>query len=228
MNFLVLLVVFALVNGAVAFSSSASKKVSTRLNAKSKSVPFLEQPKALDGKAPGDVGFDPLGFTDMWKDKDWSTQVVPDFWNDETPRTPISTKTWMQEAEIKHGRISMMAVVGWLAVDSGIRFPGSPYGSIANSVSAHAAGVENGSLGFMLFVISVFEFASGAAIYDQAKGSGRVPGDFGFDPLGFGKDATKLQRYRTNEVKNGRLAMLAFSGIVTQAVLFPDRAFPYF
>jgi hypothetical protein len=228
MQFFALLIVLALASSAFAFTSSVNSRVSTRLNAKSKSVPFLEQPKALDGKAPGDVGFDPLGFTGMWQDKDWSTQVVPDFWNDETPRTPISTKTWMQEAEIKHGRICMMAVVGWLAVDSGIRFPGSPYGSITNSVSAHAAAVENGSLGFMLFVISVLELASGAAIYDQAKGSGRMPGDFNFDPLGFSKDASKLQRYKTNEVKNGRLAMLAFSGIVTQAVLFPDRAFPYF
>lgn len=69
---------------------------------------------------------------------------------------------------------------------------------------------------------------NGAALYDQAKGSGRTPGDFAFDPLGFGKDPRAREKYAVNEIKNGRLAMLAFSGIVTQAALSPDNAFPYF
>jgi hypothetical protein len=71
------------------------------------------------------------------------------------------------------------------------------------------------------------ELANGAAIFDQAKGSGRVAGDFSFDPLGLGKDARTKERYQTNEIKNGRLAMLAFSGIVTQAALFPEKSFPF-
>jgi len=41
--------------------------------------------------------------------------------------------------------------------------------------------------------------------------------------LGFGKDAKNLARYRVSEVKNGRLAMLAISGILTQAAVFPDK-----
>ena len=80
---------------------------------------------------------------------------------------------------------------------------------------------------FLLFIVSVLEFANGAAIYDQARGSGRKPGEFNFDPLGFAKDPKKRARYATSEIKNGRLAMLAFSGIVTQAVTFPDKSFPY-
>ncbi len=48
-------------------------------------------------------------------------------------------------------------------------------------------------------------------------------GDYSFDPLGFGKgDRKKLE---INELKNGRLAMLAFSGIVTQAAL-TGKGFP--
>jgi hypothetical protein len=44
-------------------------KPSSALNAvRSKSVPFAEQPAALDGTLPGDVGFDPLGITGYWSD----------------------------------------------------------------------------------------------------------------------------------------------------------------
>lgn len=76
--------------------------------------------------------------------------------------------------------------------------------------------------------MAICELASGAAIYEQAKGSGRVAGEFGFDPLGLSKDASKFKRYSTAEIKNGRLAMLAIGGILTQAALFPDRPFPQF
>lgn len=81
---------------------------------------------------------------------------------------------------------------------------------------------------FMLFVVGVLELIGGAALFDQAKGSGRIPGDFSFDPLGFSKDGKNTARYAQSEIKNGRLAMLAFSGIATQAALFPDKAFPFF
>ncbi len=80
----------------------------------------------------------------------------------------------------------------------------------------------------LLLLVSLLELANGAAIFDQAKGSSRQPGDFSFDPFGLGKDAKARERYATSEIKNGRLAMLAFSGLVTQAALFPDQTFPYF
>lgn len=76
-------------------------------------------------------------------------------------------------------------------------------------------------------VVAVLEIANGAAIVDQARGSGRKAGEFGFDPLGLGKDARKRARYATSEIKNGRAAMLAISGILTQAALFPDQSFPF-
>lgn len=42
----------------------AQSSSSTLMMAKSKSLPFLDQPAALDGTMPGDVGFDPLGLTE--------------------------------------------------------------------------------------------------------------------------------------------------------------------
>jgi hypothetical protein len=60
------------------------------------------------------------------------------------------------------------------------------------------------------------------------EGSPREPGDYCFDPCGVCKN--KTQEYKNNmalkELKNGRLAMLAFSGIVTQAVL-TGKDFPF-
>jgi light-harvesting complex I chlorophyll a/b binding protein 1 len=76
--------------------------------------------------------------------------------------------------------------------------------------------------------VSLFELINGAALYDQAKGSGRKAGEFNFDPLGLGKNPNNFKRYAASEVKNGRLAMLAFAGIVTQSALFPDKSFPFF
>jgi light-harvesting complex I chlorophyll a/b binding protein 1 len=79
----------------------------------------------------------------------------------------------------------------------------------------------------MFLLIAALELVNGAAIFDQAKGSGRKPGEFNFDPLSLGKDSAKYQRYSISEVKNGRLAMLAFAGLITQAVL-TGKSFPYF
>jgi hypothetical protein len=52
-----------------------------------------------------------------------------------------------------------------------------------------------------LFVVSFLEVFSGAAVFDQAKGSGRASGDFSFDPLGLSKSAQSKERYQTNEIK---------------------------
>ena len=201
---------------------------STSLNVRSKSVPFLDQPNALDGTMAGDVGFDPLGFTSYWSDKDWSQQIVPDVWLDPSERTPITTLEWMREAELKHSRVCMMAVLGWIAVDSGLRIPGRMFEAIPNSITAHDTMVDNGVMGFLLLTVGLIETVFGVALFDQAKGSGRTPGDFNFDPFNLGKDPKKLAVYKVNEIKNGRLAMLAFSGIVTAQAVFPDKTFPYF
>eukprot|EP00001_Collodictyon_triciliatum_P142561 24927_2 len=60
----------------------------------SESVPFLKQPTNLDGSLPGDVGFDPLGFSEVFDVK------------------------VLREAELKHGRIAMLAVLGWIVQET--------------------------------------------------------------------------------------------------------------
>merc|ERR1712204_99190 len=51
----------------------------------------------------------------------------------------------------------------------------------------------------------------------------RAPGDYRFDPLGLGGSADLQER----EISNGRLAMMAFSGILTQDVITGGKGFPY-
>ena len=57
-------------------------------------------------------------------------------------------------------------------------------------------------------------------------GSGRIPGDFGLDPLNFCSTPEKTADYKLKEITHCRLAMFAFSGMVTQAVL-TQSPFPY-
>ena len=61
-------VLLSLLAHTSAFTVNSSSRQTTALNVRSKSVPFLDQPAALTGKLPGDVGFDPLGITGFWND----------------------------------------------------------------------------------------------------------------------------------------------------------------
>lgn len=78
----------------------------------SASIPFLKQPENLEGMV-GDIGFDPFGFATIFPAK------------------------FMREAELKHGRVAMLAVVGWI-VSEVVHVPGAAYMS-ENPVDAMAA-----------------------------------------------------------------------------------------
>merc|ERR1719230_1559550 len=79
--------------------------------AKSKALPFMDEPAHLDGMV-GNVGFDPMGLS-----------------------TPQNIK-YMREAELKHGRICMLAWTGYCLVDLGVKFPGEKYAALT-SFTAH-------------------------------------------------------------------------------------------
>lgn len=70
------------------------------------------------------------------------------------------------------------AVVGWILVDKGLRFPGAQYAAISQSVDAHDPMVASGNMTVLLLMVFLLEMVGGAAIFGAASGSGRQPGLF--------------------------------------------------
>jgi len=161
------------------------------------SLPMLVKRPQLKGYV-GDVGFDPLGFS----------EILP--------------MDWLREAELKHCRVSMLAFVGMIFTDF-YTLPGYEF----STLDAHDAGVANGSMSQLLLWLGLLELFSFIGIDQMLRGSGREPGDYGFDPIGFISDPAKKEEMQMKELANGRLAMFAFGGAVTQAVL-TGNSFPWF
>ncbi|GMI19333.1 hypothetical protein TeGR_g7418 [Tetraparma gracilis] len=197
---------------------------------RSKAVPFLPRAINLDGSMVGDVGFDPFYLSSI--EKNWAGLVQPPQWEDQGPG--ISNLYWMREAELKHGRMAMLAWTGWLAADGALgvgsfRFPGAAYQAVPSSYEAHDIMVAQGSMGFFLLAMAVAEVTMASVFVQVAKGeSDREPGDWKLDPLRIldGKPQAYKDDMRLKELKNGRLAMLAFAGVVTQAQI-GHTTFPY-
>lgn len=121
---------------------------------------------------------------------------------------------FLSEAEIKHGRIAMLGILGWIFPEQIWHLP-SPEYSQANPLDAL------GSVGFLplaqiVLFMAVCEAASYSKVYYENCAN---PGDYGWDPLGLCKDPKKKAYYQLAEVKNGRLAMLAVTGAFHHALL---------
>mmetsp|Transcript_11958 Transcript_11958/g.17426 ORF Transcript_11958/g.17426 Transcript_11958/m.17426 type:complete len:231 (+) Transcript_11958:102-794(+) len=200
----------------VASAFAPSAKMATRTTAMqmadknnddmSQALPFAPRPKLLDGSFPGDVGFDPFGFAGADK----------------------ASLTYMREAEIKHARLAMLAVVGWplaelwdskIAAMFGLE---SALTSTGASPSFLNGGLEKIEPEYWLIVGAIaawFELDSKET--QEKKGKDYVPGDCGFDPLGlFPEDKEGKFQMQVKEIKHGRIAMMALLGFVVQEALY--------
>ena len=192
------------------------------MKAMSEALPFSERPAGLDAVTlAGDVGFDPLGFS--------NPELGP--FADSPFDSATAHMGWMREAEIKHGRVCMLATVGWISADLGLRAPGVPSELKAAGVTSYAAhdiAVADGRLLMLIILCGVFEIAGSAAIKATLEGK-REPGDFALMGGFKNVDAKKLAALKQAEIKHCRLGMMAFSGIATQtAVQGGEIGFPYF
>jgi len=136
----------------------------------------------------------------------------------------LSTKydvNWLREAEIKHGRVCMLAFAGFIANDAGLKFPGEVFQGVS-SIAAHDKMCESGHMWALLAIVGACEAKHMSIVVPKLDGDWGdwEPGNYKFDP--FNLDTPSR---REAELKNGRLAMLAFSGLVTQAAL--GAAAPY-
>ena len=139
------------------------------------------------------------------------------------PRAIVCCRSqeWLREAELKHCRVCMLAFVGFIFTDF-YTLPGFEY----TTLEAHDACVASGAMSQLLLWIGLLEVVSFISIDQMLRGSGRDAGDFGFDPIGFSSDPKVKEQMQMKELANGRLAMFACGGVITQAVL-TGNTFPY-
>ena len=171
----------------------------------SMSVPFLPRPALLDGTLPGDRGFDPLNLASSG-----------------------DSLYWQRKAEAKHGRLAMLASVGWLAAEL-LHKPLSGFLNLPSLLADadRVPSVLNDGLShtFPLFWVEVVTLAAIIEIPETIREERMVrldPADLGWDPLGLLDGKTDDQAFFLKEAEtfNGRLAMLAIAGFSAQEFLF--------
>ena len=194
------LVIASLIGSAAAFAPAPMAKTSTAMNA----FTAADLPGQL---AP--MGFwDPLGFAEKADEK---------------------TLKRYREAEVTHGRVAMLAVLGFFA---GEAVEGSSFlfdSQISGPAITHFTQVPDGWDALIITFIGAAEAqraqigwvdpTAADASYDQPGllRDDYYPGDIGFDPLGLRpEDPEELNLMITKELQNGRLAMLAAAGFLAQ------------
>merc|ERR1719327_2251120 len=142
------------------------------------------------------VGFwDPVGFTAEGNAEDFARR---------------------RQTELKHGRVSMLATMGYITPEITGKLPGY----LSPSTGLKFADVPNG-----LAAISKVPAAGWAQIgaygafcelsQDQSPGTAAAAGDFGFKVLTSSDPAEKTKKLAA-EIANGRLAMMAIMGMFFQ------------
>eukprot|EP00929_Paragymnodinium_shiwhaense_P028234 TRINITY_DN1640_c0_g1_i5.p1 TRINITY_DN1640_c0_g1~~TRINITY_DN1640_c0_g1_i5.p1 ORF type:complete len:328 (+),score=83.18 TRINITY_DN1640_c0_g1_i5:56-1039(+) len=165
-----------------------------------------------------DAGFDPLNLATT--ESPFGGKV-----------NPQETYFNYREAEVKHGRLAMLATLGWLSSEEfgpslarqlGLKdllAPGELAPSLVNG------GLGNLPIWFLPSIGVISGLIDQKAPKPELYGKARVPGDVGFDPLGL-QQGLKLQsgydvmHLHNAEVKHGRAAMLGITGFVLQEFLF--------
>jgi len=128
---------------------------------------------------------------------------------------------FLQEAEIKHGRMSMLAWTGvWATHEGGaglgMHIPGFPVEPDWTKALGAFASEQPAWFGAILLFISIAEGESVGHSGDNWRNmSTKEPGNLGLDPLGLQNNLSEEDqaRYKIVELKNGRAAMIAMASL---------------
>eukprot|EP00929_Paragymnodinium_shiwhaense_P028230 TRINITY_DN1640_c0_g1_i1.p1 TRINITY_DN1640_c0_g1~~TRINITY_DN1640_c0_g1_i1.p1 ORF type:complete len:315 (+),score=80.62 TRINITY_DN1640_c0_g1_i1:60-1004(+) len=165
-----------------------------------------------------DAGFDPLNLATT--ESPFGGKV-----------NPQETYFNYREAEVKHGRLAMLATLGWLSSEEfgpsiarqlGLKdllAPGELAPSLVNG------GLGNLPIWFLPSIAVISGLVDQKAPKPELYGKDRVPGDVGFDPINLRRGLEVQTDYdimhlHNAEVKHGRAAMLGITGFVLQEFLF--------
>lgn len=177
-------------------------------------LPFATAPATLDGSMLGDVGFDPLGF---------STVPTGAWFLGEAFGNNIN---FYREAELIHGRIAQVAVVGFIwpglfGTLPGNEWTGADAYSNTNPLEAFSQVPGLALLQIFLFM-SYLEFRRIRII--QEEGAAYQPGDLRigqgeerWNPFGLDYSPEQYGEKQLQELKHCRLAMIGVFGLWAQA-----------
>merc|ERR1712025_92333 len=144
----------------------------------------------------------------------------------------LGTMKRYREAEVTHGRVSMLAVIGFLVQESGFH---PLFGTAGQDIGAgirHLDEVRAAQPLFFEFLILAIGSAEATRALtgwvkpgDADGWPGKLnedyfPGDIGFDPLGLKPDTLdEFMEMSTKELQHGRVAMLAAAGFIAQELV---------
>ena len=219
-----------LVGSAAAFApSTTAPKATSALNMAgvpfdrpSEALPFAKNgcPATLDGSLPGDAGFDPVGF---------SAAPFAEYFGRQTSafQNTMDDLGWLREAELAHGRIAQLAVLGFLVPPIFGTFPGNEW----SGVDAYSYTMPLEALDHVPD-LAIYQIVGAMAWIElkrvqliSEQGPDRIPGDLllgqgpgeRVNPFGLNYTPEEFYEKQVQEIKHCRLAMLGAFGLFCQA-----------
>ena len=118
---------------------------------------------------------------------------------------------WYRAAELKHGRIAMLAALGQIT-QYYVQLPDEVFNQGDKPFKALEQVLADRPLAAAQIVLAIFAVE---ALGQFKQFQSDEPGNLGFDPLGLRSDDDELwEKTQLRELKNGRLAMLAIAGML--------------